>query len=108
MGGVIALKEALALGGRVVWNPPERPRLLVPAGHRDRLLADRETIREVLRRAVIFRAQARTTGPLPILALPDAPLDGPGCMSCGSWAEPDHFRCAVCALAVALALDVEP
>lgn len=108
MSGVAALAEALARGGRVVWDPPDCPRLLVPAGQRDRVLADRVTVREVLRRAVIFREQARTAGPLPILALPDAPLNGPGCISCGTSTEPDYFRCAVCALAVALALDGKP
>ncbi|MGH7407870.1 MAG: hypothetical protein ACREKF_07685 [Candidatus Methylomirabilales bacterium] len=108
MSGVAALQEALARGGRVIWDPPARPRLLVPAGERDRVLADRETVREVLRRAALFRQQVRTPGPLPILALPEAPLNGPGCLSCGGTVERRRFRCAVCALAVDLALEVKP
>ena len=107
MTGVVALAEVLARGGRVVWDAP-RPRLMVPPDLREKVLADRETVKEVLRRAALFRQQARTPGPLPILALPGAPLSGPGCLSCGATVERGRFRCAVCALAVDLALEVKP
>lgn len=105
------LAEALAHGGRVVWDPPERPWLLLPKGVRERLEPDRETIREVMRRATVFRAQAagfiREGRPLPTLVLPGHRGDR-GCISCGAPAGPGPFRCPVCALAVALALEVEP
>lgn len=109
MTGVAALAEALARGGRVVWDAP-RPRLLVPPALRDRVLADRETVRKLLGRAALFREQARRFihegRPLPILALPEygGEIRG-GCISCGDPAGPGPFRCAVCALAVRLALE---
>lgn len=110
MTGVAALAEVLARGGRVVWDAP-RPRLLMPPDLRERVLADRETVRELLRRAVIFRGQAerfiRDGRPLPVLALPEHRGDR-GCISCGAPAGPGPFRCAVCALAVGLALQGNP
>lgn len=75
MGALILLAEALAHGGKVLWDPLERPKLILPKGTRERLEPDRETIREVLRRATILREQAqrfiRDGRALPILALPE-------------------------------------
>jgi hypothetical protein len=111
MGAVTLLAEALAQGGKVLWDPPERPKLILPKGVRERLEADRETIREVLRRAAIFRGQAnvfiRGGRLLPVLALPDRP-EGEGCWSCGQPAPSRRYRCDVCGLAVALALGGNP
>lgn len=42
MVDVGALAEALAAGGRILWDPPERPRLLVPKDLRPRVEADRD------------------------------------------------------------------
>ena len=88
MSGVLALSEALARGGRVVWDAP-KPRLLVPPSLRPKVEADREAVREILRRAALFRDQAaafiRDGRPLPTLAFPE--YDGRtrgGCISCGA------------------------
>ena len=45
MGPLLILTEALAHGGKVLWDPPERPKLILPKGVRERLEPDRETIR---------------------------------------------------------------
>ena len=104
MSGCTVLEDALAKGGKVVWDPPTRPRLFVPKGMRGKLQQDIETIREVLRRAVLFREQAQRPGPLPLLVLPGYQGEG-GCLSCGTGIDLGYFRCAICALAVALALE---
>ncbi len=112
MGTVVRLlTEVLADGGRVLWDPPERPRLLIPKGVRERLETNRDTIREILRRATHFRDQAVTFiqygRVLPRLALPDRTGER-GCLSCGVDVEPGHFRCEVCDLAVKIALEATP
>ena len=108
MGPLLILSEALAHGGKVLWEPPERPKLILPKGIRERLEPDRGTVREILRRATVFRDQAqrfmREGGLLPILALQDRP-EGDGCASCGTPLNGRCYRCEVCALAVALALE---
>jgi hypothetical protein len=104
---VAVLTEALARGGRVVWEPPDKPRLLAPPSLHDAIKADRETVKEILRRAAILRKAATTHGPCPILALPEHPGGG-GCLSCGDPVTGGHFRCPLCALAVALALEGRP
>ena len=108
MGAVTLLAEVLAHGGKVLWDPPERPKLILPKGVREKLEADREAVREILRRATVFREQAagfiRHGGTLPILALPEH-QGFDGCLSCGTPVERGHFRCEVCTLAVVLALD---
>ncbi|MBI3988181.1 MAG: hypothetical protein HY347_01045, partial [candidate division NC10 bacterium] len=101
MGDVNVLIEVLTLGGKVLWDPPDRPRLLVPGGVGAKLREDLGTVREVLRRAVLFREQANTSGPIPLLVLPEHP-GNEGCISCGSPVDSGHFRCPVCSLAVAL------
>lgn len=108
MSGVLALTEALAQGGQVVWDAP-KPRLLVPPGFRSKVEAHRETVREVLRRAAIFREQAfafiQGGQALPLLTLPEYGGEiGGGCISCGAAAAPGSSRCPICALAVELAL----
>lgn len=107
MTAVAVLTEALARGGKVVWEPPDRPRLLAPPSLHKAIKADGATVREILRRAAIFREQAGTPGLCPILALPDCP-HGDGCLSCGATIAPGHFRCELCALAVKLALGATP
>jgi hypothetical protein len=110
MTTVAILTEALARGGKVVWDPPGKPRLLAPRSLHDAIKADRETVKEILRRGAILRAQAerfiRHGGPLPILALPDAP-PGP-CISCGGDLAGGWYRCPMCALAVRVALGGRP
>ncbi|MFI5342041.1 MAG: hypothetical protein ACHQ7N_19660 [Candidatus Methylomirabilales bacterium] len=110
MTAVMALTEVLTRGGRVVWGGP-RPRLLVPRDLKDRVLGDRATVREILRRASHFREQAvrfiRDGQVLPMLSLPDR-TGRQGCLSCGAAIGPGQFRCDLCALAVALALGEKP
>lgn len=111
MGTCAVLSEALALGGKVVFDPPDKPRLLVPKGWGARVEAEAPTVKEVLRRASIFRAQAerflRGGGALPLLALPEyLGYERGRCLSCGEPTDGGHYRCPVCVLAVALALDV--
>jgi hypothetical protein len=108
MTAVAVLTEALARGGKVVWEPPDKPRLLAPPSLHDAIKADRETVKEILRRAAIFREQAerfiRQGRLLPVLTLPDYQgVDG--CLSCGAPLQGRRYRCEVCALAVALALE---
>ena len=113
MTGVLALTEALDRGARVVWDPPERPRLLVPRELRPRVEADRETVRAIMQRAAIFRAQAerfiRQGRGFPFLSLPEARGRDRGCLSCGAPVdEARHFRCPLCVVAVRIALDMAP
>lgn len=111
MTAVAVLTEALARGGRVVWVPPDKPRLLAPPSLHEAIKADRATVKEILRRAAVFREQAerfiRHGKALPILALSEHP-GSDGCWSCGVQVEARHFRCELCALAVTLALDGRP
>jgi hypothetical protein len=106
MTAVELLTEMFALGGRAILDP-DKPRLLVPPGMGDRIRAERETVREILRRAIVFRAEAerfvRDGGVLPLLTLPGAPA-GP-CISCGGDLAGGRYRCPVCAMAVNIALD---
>ena len=110
MTGIEVLIEVLARGGRVIWSSP-RPRLLLPPDLRPTVEADRDTIREILRRAAILREQAQRFicegKALPLLALPDR-LGDAGCLSCGASVSTGHYRCEVCAIAVALALEGMP
>lgn len=108
MAGVVTLARALADGGSVVWDdPPHRPRLRAwPRWHAD-LERDREEVCEVLRRAVAFRVQLATPGPVPFLRLPGAPEVRDGCLSCGVLLQ-GGFRCPLCALAAWIALGLRP
>ncbi len=111
MTAVAVLQEALARGGRVEWSPPDKPRLLAPPSLHAAIKADRETVKEILRRAAIFREQAtrflREGRGFPILAIPEH--EGlEGCHSCGSPLHGRRYRCDLCALAVALALEGMP
>ena len=111
MTAVAVLTKALARGGKVVWDPPDRPRLLAPPSLHEAIKADRATVKEILRRAAIFREQAdrfvRSGGLLPILTL-TAEDTGGGCISCGEGRCGNRYRCAVCTLAVKLALEGKP
>lgn len=107
MTAVGVLVEALTRGGKVVWDPPNRPRLFAPPSLHEAIRADRKTVKEILRRAAILRVQATTYGPCPLLALPEHPGAG-GCLSCGDPVDAGHFRCPLCALAVRIALQMMP
>lgn len=101
------LVEALQRGGKAVWDPPDRPRLAgVPTDLRERLLGDRETLREVLRRAAAFRTQLEGRTVTPVLVLPGRPLGDTGCISCGT--DTPSIRCPECSLACWIALERTP
>jgi hypothetical protein len=101
--GLVALVEALQRGGKAVWDPPDRPRLVeVPPDLRAALLADRESLREVLSRAAAFRRQLEGRSVAPVLTLPDRPLGDTGCISCGT--DAPRIRCRLCSLACWIAL----
>lgn len=111
MAGPVMLARALADGGRVVWDPPERPRLRVTPAWAVLLRNDTGAVRAVLERAVCFRHQieaSRYRPGLPCLILPHAPAPRHGaCISCG--APVGHgWRCAPCLVAVYIALEAVP
>ena len=106
MNGCELLEEALRKGGKVEWTPPGKPQLFVPKGMGVLFQQDIETVREVLRRAALFREQAQTPGPVPLLVLPGYQGDTDDrCVSCGVRVDSTGFRCALCRLAVTLALE---
>jgi hypothetical protein len=111
MGSVLALARALANGGEILWDQPDRPRVRVPAPWVDAVRGEPEVLREVLRRAVEFRRQVAQAarGPIiPYLLLPSAPAPRLGaCISCGV-AIPSGWRCAICLLGVRIAIGVKP
>lgn len=100
--GVSLLEQALADGGQVVWKEPNRPTLRLSKKWQMALSNELEGVREVLRRAALFRKQANGQGPLLILALPGAPIVAGGCISCG---KPNvDTRCPGCRLAAWIVL----
>ena len=104
-----ALMEALCLGGRVVWEPEDRPTLRVPPEFSPTIRKNAEEVREILRRAVVFKEQAGVPGPVPFLYLPQAKETGPGCcFSCGESVPKDRIRCDLCQAAAWIALDMIP
>lgn len=107
MVGTLALARALADGGRVVWEPADKPRLHVALGWAAALQRAAPEVRDVLRRAVAFRKQLESArgGPIiPYLLLPDAPAPREGaCISCGADIH-GRLRCAACLAAVYVAL----
>lgn len=109
MTAVAVLTEALTRGGRVVFDPPDKPRLFAPPSLHEAIKADRATVKEILRRAAIFREQAerfiRAGRGLPVFALPGCPQGG--CISCGGDLAGGRYRCPVCTLAVTIALETE-
>lgn len=111
MVSVRALAEALAHGGQVLWDRPDRPRVRVPARWVDAVRGEPEVLREVLRRTIEFRRQLAKAagGPIiPYLLLPSAPAPRLGtCISCGT-AIPSGWRCAICLLAVRIAIGAKP
>jgi hypothetical protein len=104
---LLALSRALAEGGAVIWEPRDRPRLRVGAQWAAPLRRDTGPVREILRRAVTFRAQIEDSlgGPVvPYLVLPGAPECRAGrCLSCGSPAS-SGWRCSLCLAAIYIAL----
>jgi hypothetical protein len=108
VAGVLTLARALAEGGSVVWDdPPHHPKLRAWPRHHADLERDRVQVCEVLSRAVGFRRQLVTPGPVPFLRLPNAPEVRDGCLSCGVPLQ-GGFRCPICALGAWIALDVLP
>ena len=106
MAGVLTLSRALIAGGTVLWEPPDRPRLRVLPIHAEALRSDARDIREILRRAVVFRAQIASWqgSVIPLLFLPEAPAPRSGaCISCG--ANSSQWRCLCCLVAIFIALD---
>jgi hypothetical protein len=106
MVGIVTLSQALADGGRIVWEPADRPRLHVPSRWTAALHREAPEVREVLRRAVAFRAQiAGWDRPaIPLLVMPDAPTRrADACVSCGAMSS--RWRCLPCLAAVYIALD---
>ena len=107
MEGIVSLSRALADGGAVIWEPRDRPRLRVGAQWAASLRRDNGPVREILRRAVIFRAQIEDSmgGPIvPYLILPGVPECHVGqCLSCGSPAT-SGWRCSLCLVAIYIAL----
>lgn len=103
-----ALMEALARGGKVEWDGEGRPRLFVPQGMAPKLASERPFIREVLRRAAIFRAQLAAPGPIPFVHLPEArgrEVREGECLSCaGPLPEGSRWRCPLCLAAAQIAL----
>ena len=111
MVGAVALTRALAEGGRVLWEPADRPRLRVTPVWAEALRRAAPEVRDVLRRTVAFREQIESArgGPIiPYLLLPDAPAPREGaCISCGT-AIAGGLRCEACLAAVYVALDEVP
>jgi hypothetical protein len=116
MAAVLTLSEALNQGGMVVWEPPDRPRLRVARRWVEAIQRDEVEIREVLRRAVLFRKQleAAASGVVtPYFLLPECGEVRSGqCISCGEeLPEPKNavrrprVRCLPCIAALYLAFD---
>ena len=106
------LMDALARGAKVEWGPEGRPQLLVPQGMTQALARVKALIREVLRRATIFRAQISDSVVAPFMHLPEAEGLEPGkeeCLSCaGSLPEGCRQRCPTCQAASWIALGIKP
>jgi len=111
MTALTAFAQALADGGEVQLGarPPSvrmAPKWLELL--RERPEHERAELREVLRRAAVFRRQLEMSGDTPIipyLILPDIPSPRLGaCISCGV-AVLGRWRCPVCLMAVYIALD---
>ncbi len=66
MVGAMTLSRALAAGGAVIWEPPDKPRLRVAPTFAESLRREADGVREVLRRAAVFKAQldAEAGGPV--------------------------------------------
>lgn len=108
MGGAVTLSRALVAGGQVIWEPGDRPRLLVPPFYAGAIRGELEEVRKILARAVVFRRQldaAQGRPNVPLLILPEAPATRTGaCISCGKVIA-QGWRCPVCLTAVLLALN---
>lgn len=109
------LAEAIRRGAAPVWDdPPYRPTLKrVPLELVAPLREDPEGLREILRRAAIFRKQVqafvRRGGAIPLLTLPGHDWQGLGnCVSCGDPTDPERWRCSTCLAAVMVAGAVSP
>ena len=111
MTALVTLARALVDGGAVVWPSTDRPRIRVASRWatvlREQPEPARAELREMLRRASIFRLQiAATKGTpvIPLLTLPDVPeIRSGACISCGD-SIPSGWRCGACRMAVSIAL----
>ncbi len=107
MGLEEVLGIALREGGIIDWSTPGRP--ILKGVHPElaaHLREHREVLREILRRAAVFREQVllflRGGGTVPLLALSECPEGG--CISCGGALEGNAYRCRPCIVAVEIAL----
>ncbi len=113
MSAALALVEALDRGARVLWDPPVRPRLLVP---RDCGPLRRPTGRRCgpswsglpcsgsRPNGSSVRAAASRSWRSPRLR---APMEA-ACPAGRTHGEGRHFRCPLCVVAVRIALDISP
>src|SRR5215813_7963987 len=106
MDPVTLITQALQ-GTRVDWRTPTHPRFDVPAHLARPLQAYSGLLKEILMRAAVLRTQAAMPSPVPLLILPGVHADPGECLTCGV-ALPFGFRCPLCLIAVALALDLLP
>ncbi len=108
MGEARGLLRALAKGAEVIWEPADKPRLRVPQGMGVSLQREMGDVREVLRRAISFKAQLSENGPVPFLVLPESDLSGDGCIFCGIQIPENKIRCPLCQAAAWIALELTP
>ena len=110
MVGAMTLSQALAAGGAVIWEPADKPRLRVASTFAAALRREADGVREVLRRAAVFKAQLEAAAGKPVVPyflLPGAPPPRLGaCISCGAVCQ--GWRCLPCLVAVYVALDAIP
>jgi hypothetical protein len=103
-----ALMKALSAGGEILWDTPNQPRIRAPKNKIQPIKSDTKGVREILRRAVEFRKQIKTSGPFPFFILPEGKEQDGGCLSCGTNVSKDKLRCPYCQAAAWIALDVTP
>ena len=105
----VTLVRALGAGGRVIWEPADRPKLRLPQGWGARVDQDIAGARAVMERAVVFHRQLDVThrSPvIPFLTLPGIEAKPGQCISCGEeLARAGNWRCIPCLTAVLIAID---
>jgi len=108
MGGIEALTQALASGGEILWDPPDKPKIIAPKTSIKQIRGDIQVVREVLRRAVIFRSQIDGDGPFKLFILPEGKDSDAGCISCAVNIPVEDIRCPLCQAAACIALGITP
>jgi hypothetical protein len=108
MGGVEALTKALSSGGEILWDPPDKPKIVAPKASIKQIRGDIQAVREVLRRAVLFRSQIDGDGPFKLFILPEGKDSDAGCISCAVDIPVENIRCPLCQTAAWIALDITP